>query len=511
MPLFPVKLAPGLYMNSTEHSRKGRWADGERVRWHNDALEPIGGWQRMTDYSDTYIDALTATPADETFRDGTSWLDNTGGRRYIFGSNDGLVILKTDETIENVTPAGFVGSDNDPSTNTGYGSWIYGGHSYGTARPIDPDAVGDVFRWNFDTWGEDLIAGAANPGFRDTLYLYDTSASPSAMTEITEAPDDINGFVVTDQRIIMTIGSDTESRVVKWCDRENYTDWTSTATNWAGSYFLQGAGQLTSIKKVLNQILIISEKDAHVARFIGPPYIYGFDRVGENCGAWSGQSVYVTDRFAMWPGRRTFWMYDGTLRPVECDIQDFLDNDVNHAQASKFWCMGVPSYNEIWWFYQSNGGTSVDSYVSFDYIKQVWSKGRLSRTGGVDGESARNPIMIDGATQALYEHELEGVNTPGASAKTGPMEVGMGDVNMAVQYIYPDSEDRGDAQYILRGKQFPTGSEVVAGPYGHTGEPIPTRIMAREITLEVDGNDDARWRVGHGIRLDIPTNKTGKR
>lgn len=273
MPVMTIKMPPGLYMNGTPYERKARWADGNRVRWHNDGLRPIGGWTREIQYDNTPVAALTLTPDTETFRDGFSWVDNGGTRRFIYGSNAALKVLNPDGAIADVTPAGFTGSPNQPTVQVGYGNWLYGLGVYGATRPADPTAIGRLYRWQFDTWGEDVIAGSNDPAYRGSLYLFDTTTPTAAATVIANAPTDQNGFIVTDERVVMTIGSDAEARIVRWSDRENFSEWTPNATNWAGDIFLQGNGRLVSINKVLNQILILSEGDAHVARFIGAPFV----------------------------------------------------------------------------------------------------------------------------------------------------------------------------------------------------------------------------------------------
>ena len=59
------------------------------------------------------------------------------------------------------------------------------------------------------------------------------------------------------------------------------------------------------------QTLIITDTDAHSAKYIGPPYVYGFDRVGTACGAVSRMSAVDTDMGAFWMGQKGFFMFDG--------------------------------------------------------------------------------------------------------------------------------------------------------------------------------------------------------
>lgn len=517
MSIVTVAIPPGLYMNGTSYDAKGRWADASRVRWHQNHIQPIGGWRAMADRLGTPLPPLSNDTTQTVYRDGFSWVSNANSRHYAFGANNQLKILLPSDTLVDVTPAGFVGSPPDPTINVGYGQWLYGLSTYGNARPIDPDATGRVHRWRFDTWGEDLLAGPSDPQYRGGIYVWDTSAQPTQATLIPNAPTDFTSFVVSDQRIVVGIGSDDEARLVRWSDRENYSEWTPTQLNYAGSQFLQGNGRLLSIHKVLNQLLILSENDAHVARFIGAPLVFGFDRVGDDCGPWSSEAIYVADRFAVWPGRRNFWIYDGTLKPLDCDIIDFINKDVSLNALAKVHCLGVPQFHEIWWYYQSKSSTTgeVDSYFSYNYLTGVWMKGKLPRTAGVSGEVYTNPVKVGidtvAAEQLLYQHEIESIVVEETYAQTGPIELGEGETNMAVRYIYPDTENFGDVTYTFEGRDMPTSPYISYGPYVNDFNPISTRIMGRELKMRIDGKDLNTWQLGAKTRFDVAPIGTGRR
>lgn len=509
MSIITISLPPGLYMNGTLYDAKNRWAGGNRVRWHNDAMRPIGGWLREVRYTGENVDNLTSDPANETFRDGFSWVSNDGTRRYVFGSNRSLKVLGPDGTVADITPAGLPVYPNAPTINVGYGKWLYGLGAYGAARPVDPDAAGRIFRWCFETWGEDLLSGSSDPSNKGPIYAYDVTDPLVPAAAIAGAPVDQNGFVVTDQRVVMAIGSQDEARLVRWSDTEDYSNWTPDATNWAGFQFLQGNGRLISIKKVLNQILIISESDAHIARFIGSPYIYGFDRVGDGCGPWNGQVTVATDRFVMWPGRRNFWMYDGALRQVPCDVQDYLSDNIDTAQLSKAYGFEVPQFNEIWWCYQSVDGDEVDSYVAYDYASGHWQIGFLDRTCGVNGEVYINPRMVS-PEGSVYEHERSDVLVTDAFAVTGVLELGQGEDNLALRHVFPDTETFGDVTYQFMSRQMPTMTPNASPIYAYAN-PINTRVFGREIQMTVFGATRPDWKVGAKTRFDVAPGGTGKR
>lgn len=541
MSIVTISLPQGMYNNGTPYEAKSKWTFGNLIRWHDDALRPVGGWEQALDTAGGTVEPLTQTPVTETFRDGFSWVTNSNQRLYAFGSNKGVSLLDNDYIVRDITPTDFPQEySNQPAFRSGYGSWLYGRSNYGTPRPQnrglvtgygtgynnawyygvarpaadDPSKIG-VWRWTFDTWGEDLIAGPGSPLFRGNLYYLDSSSETSILEPIPNAPTDVNTFVVTDQRIIMTIGSENEARLIRWSDREDYTDWTPTELNYAGDYLIQGNGDLVSIHRVLNQLLILGENDAHVARYIGAPLVYGFDRVGNGCGPLSAQTVAVTDRFAMWPGRRTFWMYDGTIKQVPCPLMDYFSADLDRFGYSLSHHCLIPQFNEIWWFYRPSEVDEnlpyddVSRYIAYDYVDGTWSRGTLSRSCAVSGEVYVDPVMVDTYDQYIFNHEKDAVIVEDAYAETGFLELGEGEQNLAVRYIYPDTETYGEVTYELLGSQFPTDAEYSYGPYDFAN-PISTRAMGRGIRMKVTGNS-VGWKVGNKTRFDVAPAGTGRR
>ena len=47
MALIPVTPPAGIVKNGTDYGNKGRWVDGDLVRFENGYLKPIGGWENL--------------------------------------------------------------------------------------------------------------------------------------------------------------------------------------------------------------------------------------------------------------------------------------------------------------------------------------------------------------------------------------------------------------------------------------------------------------------------------
>ncbi len=47
MALLPVTPPAGIVKNGTDYANKGRWVDGNLVRFENGFLKPVGGWSKV--------------------------------------------------------------------------------------------------------------------------------------------------------------------------------------------------------------------------------------------------------------------------------------------------------------------------------------------------------------------------------------------------------------------------------------------------------------------------------
>lgn len=486
--LVPVSLPPGMYKNGTPYAKKGRWADGSLVRWHDGAVRPIGGWQRRTDVTDVNIPALVSDPVTEVVRDAFAWRSLTQATNYLFGSNTKLYHLNALGVVTDVTPGTASTSGKDAVVATGYGSGPYGAGAYGVENNLAGVPPAPPLRWSFTNFGEVALFLQRNDSSGNG-YLYELDLTGLTTSVVTNAPTNAQDVLVTDQRQVVLIGGDSQPRRVQLSDIEDRTDWTPATANQAVDRTLAGAGRLLKAVNVLRQVLIVGENDAHVMEYVGPPYVVSTFVVGEQCGAIAPEAVVATDRFAVWWGERNFWLYDGSLQLLKCEVMDFLYKDLEISQLSKVFCLPNQQYTEVTWFYQSNQAscTEVDSYVTWDYGTNTWTTGRLCRTAAIGQGASEFQLMVnhDGV---IYNHELQDVfpaDEGQVFVRSGPLDMGNGEVVSAVRYIYPDVEALDSMSLSLIGKQLPTSEEYTYGPYTATN-PTPVRALGRSISLRAD-------------------------
>ena len=481
MALIPLKIPPGVYRNGTEYQSAGRWYDANLVRWYENTLRPIGGWRKKS-----------TTAMTGSCRGILTWRSNSGGRYIAMGTHSKLYIMDENAVLKDITPTGFTAGRASAVSGTGYGYNTYGSFAYGVARP-DVGTVAPATTWSLDSWGEYLVGCSDTDG---KLYEWQLGfATPTLAAVITNAPTGCAAVLSTAERFLMALGASSNGRLVKWSDQEVNTTWTPLATNQAGDFEINTSGSLKCGKRVRGINLLFTDVDVHTASYVGLPYVYAFERVGSGCGVISAQAVAAIDTAAMWMSRSGFWIFDGYVKPMPCDVSDYVFQNMNYAQASKVYAVHNSKYGEIWWFYPSNASNEVDSYVTYNYRENHWNIGVMGRTAGTDRGVFTNPLMVD-ASGYIYEHEVGYAYDSGSVyAESGPMEIGNGDSIMSVRQVIPDEQTLGEVQISFKTRFYPMDTEYTYGPYS-AAIPTDVRFSGRQVKIRYTGAVLEDWRVG---------------
>ena len=205
MTLVTLKIPPGLYKNGTIYQAAGRWYDADLVRWFENTLRPIGGWQTMS-----------STQFSDISRGMHNYYNNSNARRVIVGTTSNLYVYDEGSNRSDITPSGITTGNIDAIANTAYGSQFYGESTYGTARP-DNETYIPCTTWSIDNFGENTIALNTTPG-EGKIYYWENDTSVIAAV-LTNAPVDNQGALVTDERYIMAYGAGGIPRKIQWCSQ----------------------------------------------------------------------------------------------------------------------------------------------------------------------------------------------------------------------------------------------------------------------------------------------------
>lgn len=493
MPLIDLKIPPGVYKNGTEYQSKGRFNDSNLVRWYEGTLRPLGGWANILGGS-----PRGTLQVDGKARGAHNWRANSAATYLAIGTHTGLYAYGSAITgLDDITPAGLATGFPDSVANTGYGGGLYGYDTYGTPRT--PTGITDVATtWSMDNFGEFLVAVNSEDGRLFYWDLITATAVPVTATSGT-TPVDNKGVIVTDERFVFLLQAGGNRRNIAWSDQEDLFNWDITATTQAGDFELSTPGEIQAAVKLRGQTLILTTEDAHIANYLGPPLVYGFERVGTGCGCISRNSAVAIDKSAVWMGDKNFYLFDGFVKPLLCEVSDYVFNRLNRAQAAKIWGVHNSDFGEVTFYYPA--GTEIDSYVTFNYRENHWSIGSVVRTIGVDTAVFLSPIRVD-SDGFLFNHET-GFSYSGEMpyAESGPIEIGIGDGVYMAKYLYPDEKTQGQVQARFATKFYPNSAEYSFGPY-QMANPTAIRFTGRQVAMRVEGITNADWRVGNP-RMDV--------
>jgi hypothetical protein len=100
-------------------------------------------------------------------------------------------------------------------------------------------------------------------------------------------------------------------------------------------------------------------------------------------------------------------MYNGTVSTLPCALKQYVFDDINTAQAYQVFAGSNEGFNEVWWFYvtQSGNGTTVNKYVIYNYLDQVWYYGTMNRSAWIQSGILGKPIAAD-YNSRLLQHEI---------------------------------------------------------------------------------------------------------
>jgi hypothetical protein len=429
-----------------------------------------------------------------------------------------------------------------PSIQTfGYG-WSAGpwNGAQGWNQPAITSTVEiDLRNWSVNNWGEDLIITQLN----GSTYLWDTSAgfTNNRATIIANAPTTSTlSVIATDARILVCFGTETtigtpstqDKLFIRWSDQENYNEWTPNVINTAGSQRISGGSEIRSAKPAKGTILVWTDTAMHSMAYIGPPFIYGFRQLGNDCGAVSLNATIIVNDIAYWMSNGTFFRYAGTVQEVPCSVINHVFDNINQVQYSQVYCGSNAFYAEVTWYYCSANSNQIDRYVVFNYEENSWYFGTIERSIYQDNAVTEFPIggtyfpnstantisTINGLTSGrtlLYNIE-DGVNADG-SAIVSYIESGDGDIADGEEFsfidkIIPDFKSQvGNAVITLRTRDYPNDTKyestnVVANS---TTRYSSVRARGRQVAIRVQTNDlGDYWRFG---TLRVNVNADGKR
>jgi hypothetical protein len=297
-----------------------------------------------------------------------------------------------------------------PLTGWGAGAWSAGAWGVGGTSNTA------IRLWSQDNFGEDLVFGPRGGG----MYYWDATTGVStrgvalsSLAGASDVPTVQNYIHISDiERFVFAFGcndygsSTLDPMLIRWSDQESAVNWTPAATNQAGSLRLSNGSEIVTAVQTRQEIVVFTDSAIYSLQYLGAQAgVWGAQLLGDNISIEGQNAAIIASGVVYWMGVDKFYMYDGRVQTLQCDLRRHVFSDFNQSQASQVYAGTNEGFNEVWWFYCSANATVNDRYVVYNYLEKIWYYGTLGRTAWLDSGLLEFPIAATSQNQNLVYHE----------------------------------------------------------------------------------------------------------
>ena len=501
---------------------------------------PLSGWGAGAWGAGTWGYGATSTSSLRL------WSQSNYGEDLVFGYRGGPIYYW--DAAFGVTPSAFTVTIASPAvvtstltltngtpvilTNAGYPSALPTGLTAGVTYYV-VGVSGSTFNLALTSGGSAINTTGTQSG---THYILPNGILVSSLSGASDVPLMQNYLYVSDiSRFVFAYGcNDYGSTIqnpmlIRWSDQESVVNWTPSATNQAGSVTLSHGSEIVTSIQTRQEIVVWTDSAVYSLQYIGPPAVWQSQLLGDNISILSQNAVAQASGVVYWMGIDKFYMYDGRINTLNCDLRRYVYQDINLSQAQQVFASTNEGFNEVWFFYCSAGSTSINKYVVYNYMEKVWYYGTMARSAWLDSGLRDYPIAATYSKNIVNQEYGLDDNTTGtptgieAYISSCEFDIDDGDKFGFVWRMLPDLTFAGsDASptpevtytlYPMQNSGSGTGTPAVkpvdqltGAQYtvteGFTGQ-INTRVRGRQMILKVgSSNLGTNWQLG-STRIDI--------
>jgi len=322
--------------------------------------------------------------------------------------------------------------------------------------------------------------------------------------------------------------------LIRWASRNEPQYWNVVGTTPEGRASSAGFLRVSRGSKIVRaiptrqEIVVFTDSHLYSLQFLANAEIFGLQELSDSISIMGPRAAASVNNVVFWMGKDKFYIYDGRSQVLPCTLREHVFKNINLGQFEQVVCGINESYNEVWWFYCSQNSLTIDSYVVFNYLEQVWFYGSMSRTSWLDKASNGKPLATysilgnDDYTEDsyLYQHET-GLNSDEAPMvsyiQSSDFDIGDGENFMLTRRMIPDinfvssTAQNPEIDLTVRPRNWP-GSNFTNDP-SDTQRVIQTsvsqytnqifiRARARQMAVKIASDDlGVFWQLG-ALRLD---------
>ena len=422
-----------------------------------------------------------------------------------------------------------------PVTGFGAGTWGESTFGYGGTGTTP------LRLWSQSNFGEDLVFGPRGGG----AYYWDATngtttrgVALSSLGGASNVPTIQNFIFVSDiHRFVFCFGTNPvggsaqDPLLLRWSDREDPANWTPSATNESGSLVLSQGTEIITAHQGNQAINVWTDSSLYSLQFLGGQAVWGAQLVGTNVSIVSPNAAVFSNGVSYWMGKDKFYMYDGRIQPIQCDLLRHVVDDINRTQTDQIFAGTNEEFSEVWWFYCSSGSNTIDRYVIYNYKDKIWYHGTLARTAWLDSGIRDFPLAAT-YSYNLVDHELgvdDGESNPpvaiNAHITSSEFDLQNGDNFGFIRRVLPDMTFSGSTAdspsatmtfYPLKspgsgyttpasegGDSSASVTRSVAAPVEAFTDQINVRVRGRQMALKIESTSTGvQWQLG-SPRVDV--------
>ena len=402
----------------------------------------------------------------------------------------------------------------------GYGDGGYGmgGYGNGVAAPVFEGTPITATDWTLDNFGGYLVACPNN----GPIFIWGPETGLYNAQMLANAPVANTGILVSSAaEIIFAYGSSVlgiqDPLLNNWCNAGDYTNWTASVTNLAGSFRLSRGSRIVGALQGPQYIVEWTDLDVWAITFIGAPNVYSFQPLAEGCGLIAKFAAGVLGTTIYWMSQKQFFSLPsgGSVAPLPCTVWDFIFQNLDPANIASIRCAPNSQFGEISWFFPVKGGTGANTaYVKYTPQFNAWDYGYMTRSAWIDQSGFGPPIGADSVSNYIYQHETS--NDADGVAMTPSFTTGYWALNDGEDYsfcdlVMPDMRfgQQGSPQTAIVNISFTYAAYAQSVTYStptftmQAGNPpfLNPRFRGRLASMTISSNDlGSFWRLG-GLRI----------
>jgi hypothetical protein len=369
--------------------------------------------------------------------------------------------------------------------------------------------------------------------------IVNTTGTQSGTQSITpqDCPLVQNFIAVSDtSRFIFAMGTNDygsttlDPMLIRWSNQDDPFNWTPDAVNQAGSVRLSDGSEIITAIQTRQEIVVFTDSALYSLQYLGPPNVWQTQLLGANTSIQGQNCVALASGIVYWMGVDKFYVYDGRVQTLNCDVRRYVFSDFNQAQAAQVFAGTNEGFNEVWWFYCSANSNTVDRYVVFNYAEKIWYYGTMARSAWLDSGLRDFPLAatysrnLVNQEQGLNDNETGTTLSIAANISSSEFDIQDGHNFGFVWRVLPDltfetSTNSPTAQAPAvtmtlfglsnsgSGVTSSAGAPVAASASyvlteGFTGQ-IYTRMRGRQLIFKIESNQiNTTWQIG-APRVDI--------